>query len=777
MAYDAQAAQRLAVSVAQGFVESLRALAARAAPPSELALEAEALAVRSGEAFEQGLDELLAAVRAEVQATQQRLDRDQRALTEVFERLRAERARVEQDVQQLGREREQLEAQRLESESRRHPWPQAREDERQRVDEERARLAQERSDIASSREELEAEWQRYRTQVRKLTDKEHEFEHEQSALTRDLQALVGNQEKLHRERDQFIEDMRKLNASTDPERRKKERLELAQEAEQLRNQREAIESKRLELSVESRRLNSDLAELNDERQILRKESGKLAEAKAQLDEDRQGCEELQHNLREQQQKLQTDRKQLEQETREVRVRRNQVDGEAHRLAEAELQVAERHRSAAEQQECVRQELRKVSESWDKLEERQRSLALDQSLFEEEKLKLTEKADELDEARARVRAEQTHLASEHAKFNDEKWRAVCPVESLVPDVMANGKCVSWAARPLIRPLDRCKDLPLCTEDCVKDLSCPFNRFASHVVAAPSPKFIEAEEVARRIVASPHEANVVIRKVSPTRVITLNVAGEAVVSVPKDVLMQCRGSMLADRFGGSVDLGKGSDGHVFVDFAPEIFLPMLEHLRNRHSETPERLAPPPEISGDASVVRRFRDMLRYYGMLEWVYRAVPLSPSLCLQVGINHISCLPSEFAATVTKNGESAPLTGEGIVTLPIGWEVMSAAAEDFSVVVGQILLRFQGASRLVVANARGGFDAYHTSTLSTTSARAWGSAARRVDEDVDLVEAVGVAGDSCKCFKLGAHGVALVICARSQSIMAGAAMQEPSSQG
>lgn len=760
MAFDVPSAQHLAFSAARGFAEGLRTLAAGTVPPEGITAAIEALAVRSGEAFQQALHQLLEAARTDLKSSQLRLDQDQYALTEVFERLSVERARAEQETQ--------------------------------RIEEERARLVQERIELARSREELELEWQRLRTGIQKLTDREKNLEQEQNKLAADLRALVGNQDKLSCERDRFIEDMRTHNLSSGQEHREKERQDIAQETEQLSKSREKLDTEQRELIEATYRLRGDYADLENQQKLVQEEASRVKEAKMQLDEEKRYFEQVKQQVQTDQCKLQAEVKELEQLTGDVKGRRHQLDAETQRLAEAELDVAERHRHASEQQDCARQELQKVSERWDKLEERQRALALEQSIFEEDQRQLSKKMAETDSARSGLRADQETLAKERRKFQDEKILAVCPAESLLPGVIANTKCDDFIERPALHLLKQCKDMSPCAPISVRNPAYPCLPRSNIDAFSPSPGSFEAKEAALRIIAAPcivdsgrkatnfskvegRDMKTAVVDRSSGDVVSLNVGGEAIAAVARSVLLQVKGSMLADRFRASMDLGRDSDGNIFVDFQPDIFLPMLEHLRRRFAESPGSLASTPDVPDDANILRRFRDMLRYYGVRDWVYRAMPLSPELCTQVGISKFSCLPPEYAVFGgASQGEALANTSAGTVALPTGWDMVSTTSEDFENVVTQCLIRFRKASRLVVLRAGGGFDAYHVAGLSGASASICGSAPPHVDENVNWVEEVGAGVEAQRRFKLTLPSAALLIQARVGSIAAGAAFQEAS---
>lgn len=70
---------------------------------------------------------------------------------------------------------------------------------------------------------------------------------------------------------------------------------------------------------------------------------------------------------------------------------------------------------------------------------------------------------------------------------------------------------------------------------------------------------------------------------------------------------------DRRTGALQPGKDDAGSVFIDFEPEIFMPLVHYLRMRRIEGPLDRAVPPSL-GDAELEARFHRMLRFYGLEE-------------------------------------------------------------------------------------------------------------------------------------------------------------------
>ena len=106
-----------------------------------------------------------------------------------------------------------------------------------------------------------------------------------------------------------------------------------------------------------------------------------------------------------------------------------------------------------------------------------------------------------------------------------------------------------------------------------------------------------------------------------VLHLNVGG-TVTSVLRRTLTSVPGSMLASRFSGRWDdsLEKDRDDNFFIDQPFELFLPMIDYLRARNTETP--LGPEvtsPEFESETKR-RNFVRMVEYFGMTPGIYPTV-------------------------------------------------------------------------------------------------------------------------------------------------------------
>lgn len=105
--------------------------------------------------------------------------------------------------------------------------------------------------------------------------------------------------------------------------------------------------------------------------------------------------------------------------------------------------------------------------------------------------------------------------------------------------------------------------------------------------------------------------------PEDVLDLNVGGLADCAASRRTLCCVEDSMLAARFSGRWDdsLEKDSRGRFFVDFSPDLFLPLLDFLRQREVATVADPARSPAVP--ESQMPDFVSMVRYYGLLDAVY----------------------------------------------------------------------------------------------------------------------------------------------------------------
>jgi len=114
------------------------------------------------------------------------------------------------------------------------------------------------------------------------------------------------------------------------------------------------------------------------------------------------------------------------------------------------------------------------------------------------------------------------------------------------------------------------------------------------------------------------------VSPkaTDVLHLNVGG-TVIAVYRKTITQIEGSTLAAMFSGRWDssIEKDKDGNFFIDQSPDIFLPLIDFLRDKLCEMPSG---PPAESPDASLFGSsqnrffaFQRMVDFYGLTPGVF----------------------------------------------------------------------------------------------------------------------------------------------------------------
>eukprot|EP00747_Dinoflagellata_sp_TGD_P179026 gnl/TRDRNA2_/TRDRNA2_29114_c0_seq1.p1 gnl/TRDRNA2_/TRDRNA2_29114_c0~~gnl/TRDRNA2_/TRDRNA2_29114_c0_seq1.p1 ORF type:complete len:307 (-),score=61.13 gnl/TRDRNA2_/TRDRNA2_29114_c0_seq1:45-965(-) len=112
-----------------------------------------------------------------------------------------------------------------------------------------------------------------------------------------------------------------------------------------------------------------------------------------------------------------------------------------------------------------------------------------------------------------------------------------------------------------------------------------------------------------------------------VVVLNVANKEHPSVPRAVLQQVpKNSRFAEVVSERHVRARDSSGHILVDHDPEIFMPLLEHLRMRHCEDPDDPVKPPVFPPKPqNLEMRFRTMLVSYGLYNWVYRSTFTEPA--------------------------------------------------------------------------------------------------------------------------------------------------------
>ena len=101
--------------------------------------------------------------------------------------------------------------------------------------------------------------------------------------------------------------------------------------------------------------------------------------------------------------------------------------------------------------------------------------------------------------------------------------------------------------------------------------------------------------------------------PSDVLSLNVGGTH-IAVLRRTLTSVEESMLASKFSGRWDdsLEKDRDGNFFIDQPIELFLPMVNYLRAKNSET--EMGPPVKSPafGSCEQTHNFYRMVEYFGM---------------------------------------------------------------------------------------------------------------------------------------------------------------------
>lgn len=98
-----------------------------------------------------------------------------------------------------------------------------------------------------------------------------------------------------------------------------------------------------------------------------------------------------------------------------------------------------------------------------------------------------------------------------------------------------------------------------------------------------------------------------------VLSLNLGGERVIQRRRSTLCAVEDSFLAARFSGrwEQELDRDEDGRYFINYPPELFMPLLDYLGARETEDPSRDVPLP--LGPENQRPQFQAMLRYFGML--------------------------------------------------------------------------------------------------------------------------------------------------------------------
>jgi len=211
------------------------------------------------------------------------------------------------------------------------------------------------------------------------------------------------------------------------------------------------------------------------------------------------------------------------------------------------------------------------------------------------------------------------------------------------------------------------------------------------------------------------------------VSLNLGGEASITVLRSTLTQCEDSMLSAAFSGRWELPRDDVGNVFVNFEPSLFLPLVQHLRMRQIEAPEDPAPPPSFDSP-ELEGCFRRMLRYYGLEDWVYRTyLPEELQYQLHIDGHTYAVLPPQDPDETVAFGDMSCQT----VTVPRGWEVLHTDVEDFNEIIAGLASHGWGALRLCCQNPGGSFSSY------LTRLHGGGTAGTRWSGDARLLQPVG----------------------------------------
>jgi len=136
--------------------------------------------------------------------------------------------------------------------------------------------------------------------------------------------------------------------------------------------------------------------------------------------------------------------------------------------------------------------------------------------------------------------------------------------------------------------------------------------------------------------------------PADVVDLNIGGQVHCSVKRATLCQvdqsALGSMFSGRWEGSVD--RDSAGRVFIDSEPELFMPLVNFLRQRSIQDPGEPAEAPEMPPQR--LAAFKRMLSYYGMLETVWPR----PEGKWELAWGHLTIDDEQRTITVSAQGDS-----------------------------------------------------------------------------------------------------------------------------
>lgn len=100
--------------------------------------------------------------------------------------------------------------------------------------------------------------------------------------------------------------------------------------------------------------------------------------------------------------------------------------------------------------------------------------------------------------------------------------------------------------------------------------------------------------------------------PSDIVTLNVGGERLVQRRRSTLCAVEGSFLAARFSGrwENEVDRDDAGRHFLNYPPDLVMPVLDYLSMRETEGPGRFVPLP--TGPPGGRPQFEAMLRFFGL---------------------------------------------------------------------------------------------------------------------------------------------------------------------
>jgi len=183
-----------------------------------------------------------------------------------------------------------------------------------------------------------------------------------------------------------------------------------------------------------------------------------------------------------------------------------------------------------------------------------------------------------------------------------------------------------------------------------------------------------------------------------VLRLNIGGERTVSVQRGTLCAVSDSKLASTFGGRWDgsLPRDKDGAFFVDFDPDLFLPLLAYLRmKRIQDTAAPVAPQtmPTVVGREA---EFMQMLTFYGIIGGE-RAPEQLPFMWARRTVPHVSISPDGMTVTRTGHPHWRRAFGDKIVnrtllesSIRVSFKIVSLGSPPDSKDCGPLLGFAQG---------------------------------------------------------------------------------------